>query len=138
MVARLVPVAVASSLLGCVAAYAVAGAGVHTPQPLTTARMHSAVAEQTQALGAAAVREQPYSGIPVKLYAAAAGADGVPLAPYAENVLLGRGVRIAAIGVLAAIAGAVLSLRGRFYPAVVLPSLAAFGVGLADVVASWS
>ena len=137
-VLRLVPVAVAASVLGCVAAYAVAGAGVMSPAPMTTPRMHTVVAAQTAAYGADAVRRQPLSGIPVKVYAAAAGEARVPVAPYAMNVLAGRGLRIALIGATAAAAGAVLSLRRRFYPAVVLPSLGAFGAGLAHVVATWS
>jgi membrane protein YqaA with SNARE-associated domain len=137
-VVRLVPVAVAASVLGCVTAYAAAGAGMHFPAPLTTPRMHTVVVEQTAAQGADAVRAQPLSGIPVKVYAEAAGEASVPVAPYALNVLAGRGLRIALIGAGAALVGAVLSLRRRFYPAVVLPSLGAFGAGLAQVVATWS
>jgi membrane protein YqaA with SNARE-associated domain len=135
---RLVPVAVAASLLGCVAAYVVAGAGVRLPQPLTTPRMHAVVATETRQLGAAAVTHQPLSGIPVKVYAAAAGTDRVPLAPYAWNLLRSRGLRIALLGALAALGGTFLRIRRRFYPAVVLPGLGAFGVGLAHVVGSWS
>ncbi|HEV2889242.1 MAG TPA: 1-acyl-sn-glycerol-3-phosphate acyltransferase [Frankiaceae bacterium] len=63
---RLALAAAAGSLAGGLAAYALGAAGAHPPAPLTTPRMHAVAAAQLDAEGAAALRHQPFSGVPTR------------------------------------------------------------------------
>ena len=132
----LVGVAAAGSVAGCALTYALAAGGHAPPAPLTTPRMASTVAQQTAAEGATAVRHQPWSGIPVKVYAAEAGRRNVPAPTFLATVAWVRMVRIATVALFV---GSLASLvpRRAFVPAVVA-ALAFFGTGLVRVVASWS
>ena len=137
-VLRLVPAALVGSVLGGVLCFSFAAAGSPAPQPLTTPRMHAAVAEQVDLEGAAALRHQPLSGIPYKVYAAEAGRAGVPVATFVAESVVARGLRLGIVcGGLAAAAGVTRRTR-RFVPIVVPLALGGFAVGLARVFHSWS
>lgn len=135
---RLAATAAAASVAGCLLAYALYAAGGSAPQPLTTPRMHAAVAAETRAEGARAVRQQPLSGIPVKVYAAEAGRRHVPAGRFAEEVAVARGVRILGVGLALGAAGALLARWRRFYPAYLVVGVAGYAVGLSTVVSAWS
>jgi 1-acyl-sn-glycerol-3-phosphate acyltransferase len=135
---KLAVTAAAMSLVGCVLAYLLYAAGGTVPQPLTTSRMEHVVAADTRAQGPAAVRHQPFSGIPVKVYAAEAGRERVGVASFAVHVAAGRGLRILGTGLLLGLAGAALARWRRFYPAYLVSAGAGFAVGLSTVVSSWS
>lgn len=135
---RLIPVAALASVAGCVIAYGVAAGGGHVPQPLTTPRMHAVVQDTTAAEGAGAVRRQAWSGIPVKVYAAEAGAQGVPVGEFALGAARARGGRIVVVGALLALVGAALSRAPRLYPALIAVGIAGYSIGLVRVVAHWS
>lgn len=130
--------ALAASTLSGVVALLLAGAGWSAPEPLVTPRMSVQVDREIAASGAAAVRHQPTSGIPLKAYAAAAGRAHVAPVPFALNSLQGRGVRMVVISGLLALVGAAGRRLRRFYPFLVGTGLLVFAVGLGLVVRSWS
>jgi 1-acyl-sn-glycerol-3-phosphate acyltransferase/membrane protein YqaA with SNARE-associated domain len=135
---RLTLIAAASSVLGGVAGYELAAHAIALPQPLTTGRMHAVVAAQTAREGAAAVRHQPFSGIPFKVYAAQAGRAHVGLGAFVRQAAAARGARIAGFGLGLTAFGAAARSRRRFYGWY----LAAFGVCfvalLAAVLTYWA
>ena len=86
---RLAAVALAGSVLGLLVALSVAG---RLPQPLVTARMHTAVSlAYDQHTPFDATREQAWSGIPGKAYAAEAGRRDEPVLPTVAGWVVGRG-----------------------------------------------
>lgn len=112
--------------------------GVRLPTPLTPAPMHR-VAHEHMARGAQGVWRQALDGIPVKVYAQAAGDLDVPAVPFALHTAGARAARAMAIG--AAVAGAARvtqpMLRRGYEP--YLGFLAAsFAGGLALVVRRWA
>ena len=130
--------AAAGSVAGCVLAWCLYAAGGHAPQPLTTPRMRAAVAAETTSYGAAAVRRQPLSGIPVKVYAAEAGLRHVPLPAFAGQVAVTRGARILAVGALVALAAAAAARLRSLYPAYLAALSVGFPVGLWRVFSAWT
>jgi 1-acyl-sn-glycerol-3-phosphate acyltransferase/membrane protein YqaA with SNARE-associated domain len=126
------------SVTGGVAGYLLAAHGITLPEPVTTARMHAAVAAQVTAHGAAAVLAQPLSGIPFKVYVAASGARHVGLARFLLDSVQARGARILAAGLVMTGIGACIQRWRRFYPAYLLLVAAVYLGGWAAVVASWS
>ena len=90
---------VAGSLAGVLGHAWLAGLGLRVPAPLTTDRMPAA-ARSDLAGGASGMLHQALNGIPVKLYARAAGELGVD--PWALLLWTGveRGLRMAAAAVL--------------------------------------
>lgn len=135
---RLTATAAVASVVGCLLAMVLYAAGGSVPQPLTTERMRAAVAAEVRADGAAAVRHQPWSGIPVKVYAAEAGRRHVDPLRFTTAVALGRGVRILAVGALVTGLAAGLGRARRFFPAYLAVLLPGFGLGLSRVIATWS
>lgn len=136
---RLAAAAVLGSVAGGALAYTLAAGGVRLPAPLTTYRMHAAVAEQTADRGPAAVRAQPLSGVPYKVYARQAGRARVGLPAFVAESTLARGARIVAVAALLAAVSAVLrTVLARRYAVVLAAVLPAFGVSFSQVVASWS
>ncbi|WP_421743065.1 lysophospholipid acyltransferase family protein [Cellulomonas sp.] len=127
----------AGSVAGVLVTSELTRRGLRPPAPLTTASMRAAAAEH-MAVGARGVWKQAANGVPVKLYAAAAGDAGVPRIPLAVHTAGARGARAlamgAGIGGAAAIAHPVLR---RFY----VPYLGVLGLGyaagLALVIRSW-
>lgn len=135
---RLVPAAVLASMLGGLCTLALGAAGAAPPAPLVTDRMRAAVAEQTAAEGALAVRHQPLSGIPFKVYAAEAGRAGADPLPFLGAAVTHRGLRIAAVGTACTLLGVALRRRPERYARVVATGCGLFAAGLALVVAAWA
>jgi 1-acyl-sn-glycerol-3-phosphate acyltransferase/membrane protein YqaA with SNARE-associated domain len=126
------------SVSGGVAGYLLAAHGITLPEPVTTARMHAAVAAQVTAHGAAAILAQPLSGIPFKVYVAASGARHVGLARFLLDSVEARGTRILVAGLVMTGVGACVQRWRRFYPAYLLLVAGVYLGGWAAVVASWS
>ncbi|HEX8971458.1 lysophospholipid acyltransferase family protein [Oryzihumus sp.] len=136
---RLVPALTAGTVVGVVSHAVAARHGVALPAPLTTARMQAAASVQVAGHGAAAMFEQPFSGIPVKVYAAEAGRQGVPLPVLAATTAAARVGRMLLIGAGTAPLAHLLRRQLRSGYGVYLAALVAgFAVGLAVVVRSWS
>lgn len=135
---RLTLAAAGASIAGGLLCWQLAAAGVTPPEPFTTPAMHAAATRQVAAEGAAAMRHQPLSGTPYKVYAVTAGRAHVDPLAFAAWSLATRGVRIVAVG-LAVTGLARLGRRlRRFYPPYLLGLGAGFGLGLVSVVSSWS
>jgi 1-acyl-sn-glycerol-3-phosphate acyltransferase len=130
--------AAAGSVAGGAAGYLLAAHGIIMPEPVTTARMHAAVAAQVTAHGASAVLAQPFSGIPFKVYVAASGARHVGLERFLLDSTRARGARILGFGLAATGAGACARRWRRFYPAYLLAAAAVYIGDWAAVVAAWS
>jgi 1-acyl-sn-glycerol-3-phosphate acyltransferase len=136
---RLALAAAAGSLAGGLAAYALGAAGVHPPAPLTTPRMHAVAAAQVSAEGAAALRHQPFSGIPYKVYAVRAGQAHVPVTSFVAWTVAARGGRILAVGLALSLAGVLLRrLLARCYGTYVAWLGGTFALSLHRVVVAWS
>jgi 1-acyl-sn-glycerol-3-phosphate acyltransferase len=136
---RLALAAAAGSLAGGLAAYALGAAGLHPPAPLTTPRMHAVAATQVSAEGAAALRHQPFSGIPYKVYAVRAGEAHVPVASFVAWTVAARGGRILAVGLALSFAGVLLRrLLARCYGTYVAWLGGTFALSLHRVVVAWS
>jgi membrane protein YqaA with SNARE-associated domain len=128
--------AAAASVAGCLTTYALASTGHAPPAPLTTARMHAVAAEQVRDEGAAAVRHQPWSGIPVKVYAAAAGRSHVDVGAFAAEVARARTTRLVTVACIAAALS--MLVAGRAFTPFTGAAVVCFLAGLVRVVASWS
>jgi 1-acyl-sn-glycerol-3-phosphate acyltransferase len=135
---RLVPAAVLASMAGGLCTLALGVAGTVPAAPLVTERMRATVTEQTAAEGAYAVRHQPLSGIPFKVYAAEAGRAGVEPLPFLAAAIGHRGMRIASVGTACALLGIALRRWPHRYVHVVGTGTALFAVGLTLVVAAWA
>jgi 1-acyl-sn-glycerol-3-phosphate acyltransferase len=135
---RLVPTAVLASMAGGLCTLALGMAGAAPAAPLVTERMRVAVAEQTAAEGALAVRHQPLSGIPFKVYAAEAGRAGVDPLPFLGAAIGHRGARIATVGAACTLLGAALRRWPQRYLQVVGTGSGLFAIGLTLVVAAWT
>jgi 1-acyl-sn-glycerol-3-phosphate acyltransferase len=135
---RLVPVAVLASMAGGLCTLALGAAGAAPTAPLVTERMRVAVAQQTAAEGPYAVRRQPLSGIPFKVYAAEAGRAGVEPLPFLTAAISHRGVRIASVGAACALLGMALHRWPHRYPVVLLGGYILFAAGFTLVVTSWN
>jgi 1-acyl-sn-glycerol-3-phosphate acyltransferase len=135
---RLAPTAVLASMAGGLCTLALGMAGAAPAAPLVTERMRAAVAEQTAAEGAHAVRHQPLSGIPFKVYAAEAGRAGMEPLPFLGAATGHRGVRIASVGAACTLLGVGLRRWPHRYVQVVAAGSALFAVGLTLVVAAWA
>jgi 1-acyl-sn-glycerol-3-phosphate acyltransferase len=135
---RLVPAAVLASMAGGLCTLALGMAGAAPAAPLVTERMRVMVAEQTADEGAQAVRHQPLSGIPFKVYAAEAGRAGVDPLPFLGAAIGHRGVRIASVGAACILLGAALRRWPQRYLQVLGTGTGLFAIGLTLVVAAWT
>jgi 1-acyl-sn-glycerol-3-phosphate acyltransferase len=135
---RLIPTAVLASMAGGLCTLALGAAGAVPAAPLVTDRMRTEVVVQVAAEGADAVRHQPLSGIPFKVYAAQAGRAGADPPAFLLAALEARGLRIAGVGVACAAVGLALRRARHLYPIVVVGGVTLFAGGFALVVASWS
>jgi 1-acyl-sn-glycerol-3-phosphate acyltransferase len=136
--ARLSLGAAVGSVLGGAAGYVLAAHGIIAPEPVTTTRMHAAVVAQVTAHGAAAVLAQPLSGIPFKVYVAAAGTHHVGLGRFLLDSGQARGARILGFGLAVTGLGACVRRWRRFYPAYLVAVAGVYIGGWAAVVAAWS
>ncbi|UZN02898.1 lysophospholipid acyltransferase family protein [Cellulomonas sp. S1-8] len=139
---RVVPAAAClavGSVAGILVTRALTARGEQPPAPLTTRAMRERAAADLAAAGARGIWRQALNGIPVKVYAAAAGDARVPAGPLAAHALGARGVRSLAVGAaVGAAAGAGAPLLRRFYGPYLAVAGATFAVGLGLVVRRWS
>jgi hypothetical protein len=129
---------ITGSVLGVLTNAALAARHVFLPAPLTTARMAETAYHQLAA-GPSAIMHQAFSGIPVKVYARAAGEHSIDLWNLAGWTLLERGLRISMVGLVVWL----LSwLFGRFlrrrYGSYLIIASAVFTASLAAIVSAWS
>ena len=112
--------------------------GIVAPAPLTTPRMAARAFEQLAA-GPSAMMHQAFSGIPVKVYARAAGAHHIDLWHLAGWTLLERGLRISMVGLVVWMLSKLLHpwLR-RYYGVYLIVASILFTAGLSAVIAAWS
>jgi membrane protein YqaA with SNARE-associated domain len=130
-------VAAAASVAGGAVAYALAAHGVNLPAPLTTERMHATVARTVAERGAGAMADQPLSGIPYKVFGAAAGRAHIGVVAFVAASVAARGVRMLLVGALTGLLGAVLARWRRYYTAAIAAFVTVFAVVLAAVIQSW-
>lgn len=127
----------AGSAAGILTTRALTKAGHRPPAPLTTALMRRTAAEH-MARGARGVWRQAFNGVPVKVYAAAAGTADVPPVPLAAHALAARGARAAVVGAAVAVAATRRhDLLRRFYGPYLGGAAVAFVVGLRLVLRRW-
>jgi 1-acyl-sn-glycerol-3-phosphate acyltransferase len=134
----LVPTAVLASMAGGLCALTLGVLGVAPEPPLVTDRMRAEVTVQVAAEGAEAVRHQPLSGIPFKVYAAEAGRAGADPLDFLAAAVQARGTRIAVVGAGCAALGLGLRRRRHLYPAILLGGYALFAAGFTLVFLCWT
>jgi membrane protein YqaA with SNARE-associated domain len=135
---RLAGLAAAGSLTGGAAMYLLAAHGWAPPGPLTTPRMHATAAAQVATEGARAITRQPLSGIPYKVYGAAAGHAHAGLAAFLGWSVPARALRILAAGLLAGAVGGLARRLRRWYPLYLCCFTVLSAAALTGVVTSWS
>jgi 1-acyl-sn-glycerol-3-phosphate acyltransferase len=134
--AALASAALVGSTAGCLLTAGLAASGHPAPAPWTTPRMRAVALTQLRHAGASGVLHQPWSGIPVKVYAAAAGRAHLSAGPFAVAVAAARGVRLIVVTLL--IGTIARLLPPRVYVPVAVFAVATFAVGLHRVVQHWS
>jgi hypothetical protein len=129
---------IAGSVLGVLTNAGLASRGVLLPAPLTTRRMAATAFDQFAA-GPSAIMHQAFSGIPVKVYARAAGEHGIDLWNLAGWTLLERGLRISMVGLLVWLLSHLLHpwLR-QLYGFYLIIASVVFTAALAAIIAAWS
>ena len=137
---RVIPSAVAvaaGSAVGVAAHVWVTAHGVHLPLPLVTPRMQDTAVADLRG-GPAGIWHQAFSGIPVKVYADAAGSLGLG-ATFVVAAAVERFARILGVAALLAVASRVAGpwLR-RLYGWYLVVVTLSFVVLLAMTVAAWS
>lgn len=138
---RVMPLAaavIAGSVLGVLTNAWLTSRGFLLPAPLTTPRM-AATAFAQFAEGPSAIMHQALSGIPVKVYARAAGQHGVELLRLAGWTLVERGLRISTVGLVLWLLSSLFHrwLR-RFYGVYLILTGIVFTAALSAVIAAWS
>lgn len=129
---------IAGSVLGVLTNAWLTSRGVLLPAPLTTPRMAATAFDQFAA-GPSAIMHQALSGIPVKVYARAAGEHHIDLWHLAGWTLLERGLRISMVGLLVWMVSKLLHpLLRRLYGVYLMIVTVVFTVGLSAVIAAWS
>lgn len=138
---RVMPCAAAvigGSVLGVLTNAWLASRGVLLPAPLTTPRMAATAFDQFSA-GPSAIMNQALSGIPVKVYARAAGEHHIDLWQLAGWTLLERGLRISTVGLAVWLLSKLLHpLLRRFYGIYLIIAAVVFTIGLSAVIVAWS
>ena len=130
---------ITGSVLGVLTNAWLASRGVLMPAPLTTPRMAATAFDQLAA-GPSAIMYQALSGIPVTVYARAAGAHHIDLWHLAGWTLLERGLRISMVGLAVWLLRSKLlhPLLRRLYGVYLISVGVLFAVGLSAVIAAWS
>jgi hypothetical protein len=138
---RVMPCAAAvigGSVLGVLTNAWLASRGVLVPAPLTTPQMAATAFDQFAA-GPNAIMHQALSGIPVKVYARAAGEHHIDLWHLAGWTLLERGLRISMVGLAVWVLSKLLHpLLRRLYGVYMIIVGVLFTAGLSAVIAAWS
>jgi hypothetical protein len=129
---------IAGSVLGVLTNAWLTSRGVLLPAPLTTTRM-AATAFNQFAAGPSAIMHQALSGIPVKVYARAAGQHGIELWKLAGWTLLERGLRISTVGLVIWLLSSVFHrwLR-RLYGIYLIVAGIVFTAALSAIIHAWS
>ncbi len=134
--------AVAGSVAGGLGAYALGslfGSGLLEHLPMVTERMIEAVSGWFAVEGGAALRHQPLSGVPFKVFGLQAADHGVGVGAFAWGTVLARAPRIVLVGAAFGGLGAITRRRmPRFYGVFAVLFAAVFTASLAHVVRSWS
>jgi hypothetical protein len=129
---------IAGSVLGVLTTAGLASRGVLLPAPLTTPRMAATAFDQLAA-GPSAIMNQALSGIPVKVYARAAGAHHIDLWNLAGWTLLERGLRISMVGLVVWLPASLLHpVLRRLYGVYLIIAVVVFTISLSAVIAAWS
>lgn len=129
---------IAGSVLGVLTNAWLTSRGVLLPAPLTTPRMAATAFEQLAA-GPSAIMNQALSGIPVKVYARAAGQHHIELWHLAGWTLLERGLRISMVGLVVWLLSKLLHpILRRLYWLYLIIAVVLFTAGLSAVIAAWS
>jgi hypothetical protein len=129
---------IAGSVLGVLTNAGLAAHRVLLPAPLTTPRMAATAFDQLAA-GPSAIMHQAFSGIPVKVYARAAGEHTIDLWNLAGWTLLERGLRISMVGLVVWLLAYLFHrwLR-RLYGGYLIAAAVIFAASLSAVIAAWS
>ncbi|QEU97296.1 1-acyl-sn-glycerol-3-phosphate acyltransferase [Streptomyces kanamyceticus] len=130
--------ALAGSLAGGLLALQISTLGAQLPAPLTTDRMRSEVRHELSLESAAAVRHQPWNGIPFKVYAREAGRADVAPSDWLARSALSRGSRTLTVGLAFGAFGFLAHRFRRFYGRYLALLGAGFAAGLSLIVAGWS
>ena len=129
---------IVGSVLGVLTNAWLTARGVLLPAPLTTPRM-AATAFNQLASGPSAIMHQALSGIPVKVYARAAGEHSIDLWHLAGWTLLERGLRISMVGLVVWLLSSLFHpLLRRLYGLYLILAGVIFIAGLSAVIAAWS
>ena len=138
---RVMPCAAAvigGSVLGVLTNAALAAHHVFLPAPLTTPRMAQTAFDQLAA-GPSAIMNQALSGIPVKVYARAAGQHGIGAWDLAGWTLLERGLRISMVGLAVWLLSHLFHRwLSRYYGFYLVVAIVVFTGSLTAVIAAWS
>jgi membrane protein YqaA with SNARE-associated domain len=129
--------ALAGSLAGGLLALQLAATGAQLTQPLTTERMRAEVRKELSVESAAAVRHQPWNGIPFKVYAREAGRADIAPREWLAHSALSRGSRTLTVGLAFGTFGFLAHRLRRFYGLYLALLGGGFTVGLALIVAGW-
>ena len=129
---------IAGSVLGVLMNAWLASRRILLPAPLTTPRMAARAFNQLAA-GPSAIMHQALSGIPVKVYARAAGEHTIDLWHLAGWTLLERGLRISVVGLLVWLLSHLFHpwLR-RLYGVYLIIASVVFAAALSAIIAAWS
>ncbi|QFG68378.1 lysophospholipid acyltransferase family protein [Ornithinimicrobium pratense] len=128
----------AGSVVGVVGHALLARRGVHLPAPLTRPRMHRQARADLRRSGPAGIWRQMFNGVPVKVYASAAGELGTPLVPFALHTAGARPTRMAMAATVVLLAGRwAHPLMRRRYPEFLILGSAVFAEGLHQVIRRW-
>jgi hypothetical protein len=129
---------IVGSVLGVLTNAWLTSRGLLSPAPLTTPRMAATAFDQLAA-GPSAIMHQALSGIPVKVYARAAGEHHIDLWRLAGWTLLERGLRISTVGLAVWLLSKLLhTLLRRLYGVYMMIVGVLFTAGLSAVIAAWS
>jgi hypothetical protein len=129
---------IAGSVLGVLTNAWLTSRGVLLPAPLTTPRMAATAFDQLSS-GPSAIMHQALSGIPVKVYARAAGEHHIDLWHLAAWTLLERGLRISTVGLVVwGLSKLLHPLLRRLYGVYLIVAVVVFAAGLSAVIAAWS
>jgi hypothetical protein len=129
---------IAGSVLGVLTNAWLTSRGVLVPAPLTTTRM-AATAFNQLAAGPSAIMHQALSGIPVKVYARAAGEHSIELWNLVGWTLMERGLRISMVGLAVWLLASLFHpWMRRHYGVYLIIAAVVFTAALSAVIAAWS
>jgi len=130
--------ALAGSLAGGLLTLQLAASGIQLPHPLTTDRMRAEVRHSLTTESAAAVRHQPWNGIPFKVYAHEAGRAGIAPQDWLAQSALSRGSRTLTVGLAFGTFGFLVHRLRRLYGLYLALLGVGFTTGLSLIVTGWS